>query len=372
MAANPFYAVVPAGGAGTRLWPLSRASHPKFLLDLTGTGQTLLQGTIDRLATLVDQTLVVTGQAHAAAVSQQVPDVEVLVEPAPKDSMAAIGLAAAVLVHRHPSQDVMLGSFAADHVVADQEAFTAALDTAIGLAERDYVVAIGVEADSPSTAFGYIELGQPLADGAYQVAAFTEKPDEATARAYLATGRYRWNAGMYLMRGRVLLTQLQRLQPELAQALLQIGAAWDTPEREATLQRLWPTLPRIAIDHAISEPLAEVGAVAVVPASLGWNDVGDWRSLSQVLPAGASGAHMLTGAGQIGPDADRDLNQATVLDSDGAVVVAAAGRRVVLVGMPDAVVVDTPDALLVTTTDQAQQVKAVVEQLAADGDQRLL
>lgn len=359
-----FYAVIPAGGAGTRLWPLSRRRSPKFLHDLTGSGRTLLQATWDRLAGLTDAQLVVTGNAHAAAVADQLPDLpsqNLLTEPSPRDSMAAIGLAAAVLENRHPHEDVVIGSFAADHVITDPEAFAATVRTAVELARADYVATIGIQPGGPSTAFGYIHLGEPVphVPGAHQVLGFTEKPDAARAAEYLATGAYRWNAGMFVVRARVLLGHLDRLQPALARGLRSIAGAWDTPQRAQVLDREWPALTRIAIDHAIAEPVAATGGVAVVPGEFGWDDVGDWRSLAHLLPAAGGGEH--EGARVLGEQA-----LAMVTGSPGALVVTGSGRRVALLGIPGAVVVDTPDALLVTTTENAQQVKDVVSALAAD------
>src|SRR5690625_430832 len=203
-----FHAVVPAGGAGTRLWPLSRRAHPKFLLDLTGSGRTLLQATWDRLVPLTGEggVLVVTGEAHADAVREQLPalgEQGLVTEPSGRDSMAAIGLAAALLRERH-GPDVVLGSFAADHVVRRPDDFHAAVREAVAAARAGYVVTVGVRADHPSTAFGYIEEGGPLdvaaAPTARHVARFVEKPDAETAAGYLATGRYRWNAGMFVVR----------------------------------------------------------------------------------------------------------------------------------------------------------------------------
>lgn len=359
-----FYAVIPAGGAGTRLWPLSRRSAPKFLHDLTGSGRTLLQATWDRLAPLTDAQLVVTGTAHAAAVADQLPDLplaDLLAEPSPRDSMAAIGLAAAVLLARHPDQDPVIGSFAADHAITGTEEFTAAARTAVELARADYVATIGIQPTGPSTAFGYIHLGEaiPGIAGAHQVRSFTEKPDADTAADYLATGAYRWNAGMFVVRAQVLLAHLDRLQPALATGLHAIATAWDTPEQQEVLAREWPALTRIAIDHAIAEPVAATGGVAVVPADFGWDDVGDWASLAALLrPAPGQGGD---GARVLGEE-----SRTLIEGSPGALVVPGSGRRVILLHQPGAVVVDTPDALLVTTTDQAQRVKDVVTGLQSD------
>ncbi len=361
-----FYAVIPAGGAGTRLWPLSRRSAPKFLHDLTGSGRTLLQATWDRLAPVADAQLVVTGTAHAAAVAEQLPALpaaDLLAEPSPRDSMAAIGLAAAVLTARHPDQDVVIGSFAADHVITDAEAFADAVRTAVELARADYVATIGIAPTGPSTAFGYIRLGEEISGiaGGHQVRSFTEKPDPATAADYLATGEYRWNAGMFVVRAQVLLDHLDRLQPALAEGLRTIAAAWDTGQQQEVLAQEWPALTRIAIDHAIAEPVAATGGVAVVPGEFGWDDVGDWACLAELLPASSGGSG--DGARVLG-----EPSLTLIEDSPGALVVPHSGRRVVLLGLPDAVVVDTPDALLVTSTEQAQRVKEVVSALADDQD----
>jgi mannose-1-phosphate guanylyltransferase len=364
-----FHAVVPAGGAGTRLWPLSRRADPKFLHDLTGSGRTLLQETWDRLAPLAGPSgvVLVTGEAHAEAVRLQLPGLApdaLLVEPSPRDSMAAIGLAAAVLRRRH-GDDVVLGSFAADHVIARADRFAAAVAEAVAAARAGYVVTIGIAPREPSTAFGYIEVGDPLgldaAPSARHVAAFAEKPDAATARAYLATGRYRWNAGMFVVVADVLLRHLAAHQPGLHDGLVAIADAWDTGERDRVLAARWPGLTRIAIDHAIAEPVAATGGVAVVPGDFEWDDVGDWASLAGLLPARDDGARVL------GP-----ADAALLRDCDGAVVVPAGERLVAVLGVPDAVVVDTADAVLVTTRARAQEVKGIVDALARRGRADLL
>ena len=347
------WAVIPAGGAGTRLWPLSRAASPKFLHDLTGSGRSLLQETVDRLTPLVeDRFLVVTGTPHRAAVIAQLSALDstaVLAEPSPRDSMAAIGLGAALLERRDP--DAVMGSFAADHVVTDPDAFGEVVRIAAEVARDNWLVTLGIEPTHPSTAFGYIRMGEPLAEhpGAHAVPGFVEKPSVDVAEQYLAAGTYRWNAGMFVVRPAVLLDLRAQWHPDFADQLRQLAAD------PSLLEDVWPTLPKIALDHAVAEPAAEAGRVAVVPAAMGWDDIGDFDSLSHLLEA--------------------DLGHLTVLgegscvrgvDSSG-LVVAGTGRVISVVGLDDIVVVDTPDALLVTSRERAQDVKQVVSRLRADG-----
>lgn len=363
---HDLFAIVPAGGSGTRLWPLSRAGSPKFLHDLTGSGRSLLQATVDRLAPLSRGVVVVTGQRHVAAVREQLPGLaegDVLAEPSPRDSMAAIGLAAAVLAERHG--DPVVGSFAADQVVDDGPGFAEAVRQGVVAARAGHVVTIGITATGPSTAFGYVRSGASLglegAPEACRAAGFTEKPDARTAAEYLATGEYRWNAGIFLVRAQVLLAHLERLLPQLHAGLREIAAAWDTPRRADVLERLWPGLQRIAIDHAVAEPVAAEGGVAVVPGEFAWDDVGDFASLAGLLPADADGVRVLGGRSDV-----------LTLDAARPLVAASSGRLVAVLGLPDAVVVDTPDALLVTTREHAQGVKGVVDALRAAGRADLL
>ena len=351
-AIDHFWAVIPAGGAGTRLWPLSRSSSPKFLHDLTGSGRSLLQGTVDRLTPLVgERVVVVTGRNHREAVVGQLalPDDAIIAEPSPRDSMAAIGLAAAVIERRDP--DAVMGSFAADQVIADVAAFSAAVRLAEEVAREDWLVTLGITPSHPSTAFGYIHLGDGLTghDGAYAVAEFVEKPVAEVAREYVASGRYRWNAGMFVVRPTVLLDLLARWHPHLAAALRAIAAD------EARLDELWADLPRVAIDHAVAEPAAAAGRVAVVPATIGWDDIGDFDSLATLLAPDDGGVTVLG-----------DADAVRAIDSTG-LVVTGSGRVISVVGLDDVVVVDTPDALLVTTRSRAQDVKRVVADLKDGG-----
>ena len=345
------HAVIPAGGAGTRLWPLSRSTHPKFLLDLTGSGRSLLQETWDRLSTFVppERIHVVTGPAHAALVQEQLPGLTSLfVEPAPRDSMPAIGLAAAVIEQRSPG--AVIASFAADHVIADVASFQDAVTQAEAVARSGLVTTIGIAPRSPSTAFGYVEAGDPLGvDGAPDgraVARFVEKPDAETAQSYLDAGTFSWNAGMFVTRTDVLLDHLARLQPGLHAGLRTIAAAWDGPDREPVLAETWPTLTKIAIDHAVAEPVSLEGGIAVVPGGFDWDDIGDFAALQEL--------------GNASSDA------VVWVDADG-LARAEDGTTIAVVGLRDVVVVRTADALLVTTLDLAQRVKEVPALLQESG-----
>ncbi len=350
------WAVVPAGGAGTRLWPLSRAGSPKFLHDLTGSGRTLLQATVDRLEPLVgERVLVVTGAAHQDAVRGQLgqlPAGRVVAEPSPRDSMAAIGLAAAMVEREDP--DALVGSFAADHVIADPDAFRACVTEAAAVAETGHLVTIGIAPVHPSTGFGYIQLGAPLPGfpTARAVEAFVEKPDAARAAEYVASGEYRWNAGMFVARATVLLDLLAVEHPDLAAGLRAIAAD------PGSIGTVWPDLTKIAIDHAVAEPAAAAGRVAVVPGTFRWEDIGDFAALADLVPGDTT---------KVLGDADRVL----AIDSTG-LVVPESGRTVTVLGLDDVVVVDTGDALLVTTRAHAQDVKSVVESLRRAGRSDLL
>ena len=371
---SDLHVIIPAGGAGTRLWPLSRRRRPKFLLDLAGTGRTLLQGTVDRLEESASSVTIVTGQAHRDGVLAQLPEFAssdnrtLLLEPSGRDSMAAIGLAAYVVRERF-GDDAIVGSFAADHLIARPELLRSAVETAIGAAREGYVVTIGLTPTEASTAYGYIAPGPALSDeageadaerGARRVAEFVEKPDADTAARYVAAG-YLWNAGMFIVSAGVLAAHLARLLPDMHARLETIARAWGTPEFDEVLADNWPRLTKIAIDHAIAEPVAADGGVAVVPADaeLGWTDLGDFEALTGIVAE----------AGNLGA--------ALRVESEGAAVFGSLtqdgeGPLVALVGVPDVAVALTPDAILVTRRDRAQSVKAVVDQLADRGRSDLL
>ncbi len=361
---SDFYAVIPAGGIGSRLWPLSRADAPKFLHDLTGSGQTLLRDTWDRLAPLAgsDRIAVVTGRAHRAAVEDQLPgiaDRNVLLESEPRDSTAAIGLAAAVLARREPG--VIIGSFAADHVIRGQRTFAFAVEQAVATARAGYICTIGIQPSEPSVGFGYIKRGDELiVDGAPEaslVERFVEKPDLETARGYYADRAYSWNAGMFISRADVLLDEIAANQPELHAGLLELAEAWDDRDaRGPAVDRIWPRLTKIAIDYAVAEPAAAKGRLAVVPGHFDWDDVGDFASLAKLNSGGRKNDLAILGE-----------NARVLSDAASGIVVSQTSRVISVIGVKDIVIVDTDDALLVTTSENAQRVKGVVDALKLTG-----
>ncbi|HEX2773572.1 MAG TPA: sugar phosphate nucleotidyltransferase [Micromonosporaceae bacterium] len=363
------FAVIPAGGSGTRLWPLSRAGHPKFLHPLTGTSASLLQATVDRLAPLAspEQTMVVTGAAHVAAVARQLaklPEENILVEPSPRDSCAAIALAAAVIAQRHPT--ALMGSFAADHLVARPDKLVQAVRSAAAQAERGLLMTIGITPTRPDTGYGYLQCGDPIDDGpARTVEEFKEKPSAEVAEAYVRSGRYLWNASMFVWRVDAFLAELARQQPAMHAGLTAVAQAWLTPEREDVLNTVWPTLPKISVDYAVMEGAAAAGRVATVPGDFGWNDVGDFHTLGEVLPANGSGNVILAAT----PDTDPGV---LLRDTGGLVVVPRSGRLVAALGVRDLIIVDTPDAMLVCPRNRAQDVKKLVDALKERGEETLV
>jgi len=364
-----FYSIIPAGGIGSRLWPLSRADAPKFLHDLTGSGTTLLRGTWERLAPLAgdQRIMVVTGRAHRAAVEEQLPelaDSNVVLESEPKDSSAAIGLAAAILARREP--DVIIGAFAADHVISDVRSFRRAVEQAVVVADAGYIATIGITPTEPAVGFGYIHCGPSLdipgAPKAMRAESFVEKPDLKTAEKYLDGGEHLWNGGMFIARADVLLAQMRETQPDLVDGLEALAAAWDDPKtRGPAVDRIWPGLAKIAIDYSVAEPAARAGKLAVIPGSFDWDDVGDFASIAKLHAGGRKNDLAILGE-----------NARVLADASSGIVISQSDRIISLIGVRDIVVIDTPDALLVTTTANAQRVKSVVDALKLSGRSEVL
>lgn len=347
-----FYTVIPAGGAGTRLWPLSRADRPKFLLPLLD-GQSLLQLTALRVAPFSspDRIFTVSGKAHVAAIARQLPDLpesNVIVEPAMRGTGSAIALAAMIIARRDPG--AIMGSFAADHNIRQIAAFHTALGTAIAAAEAGYLTTIGIEPDRPETGYGYIERSNDLAlPGAYFARRFVEKPDLATASSFLESGRYLWNASMFVWRVDVFLREFARVQPELFTRLDPIAARWHDPSAADSIEREWLDLPVTTIDQGLMEHVDEF---VVVPADMDWSDIGDWNGFSELFVADLD-ENCLTGR-VVAENATR------------CVVWSETSRTIALVGIDNLAVIDLDDALLIVDRADAQDVRALVAKMERD------
>jgi len=355
------YAIVMAGGAGTRLWPLSRRGTPKQLLALTG-DTSLLQQTVARLAPLLkpEDVYVITSQAHVRATQDQLPQLppdNVLGEPLARSTAVAAGLAA--VLARRDSDEIAL-VLPADHFVSDTDAFAAALRQAASAAERGYLVTLGVVPAHPATGYGYIKAAAPLhASGTTAlVERFVEKPDAPTAAGFLEDGGYLWNAGIFVWRTYVYRQALERFQPRLASALEEVEAVHRTPGWMNRVRDILEPVPAIAIDTGIAEPSAAEGRMAVVPLEAGWSDIGSWSALLEALSA-ATGADLVAS----GRHLDRGSHRVLVHGGD---------RLVVTVGLEDVIIVDTPDALLVCHRDRAEEIKPVLDEIARTAGERYL
>jgi mannose-1-phosphate guanylyltransferase/mannose-6-phosphate isomerase len=340
------YAVIMAGGGGTRLWPLSRAARPKPFLSFLG-DLTLLQATVARLSPLIEprDVYVVTDARFEALVRDQLSDVpaaNLVLEPMGRNTAAAVALAA-VTIDR-PADEVMC-VLPADHAVGDEAAFRAALAVAAEHAARGDMVTLGIPPSGPETGYGYVlATGDPApSDGleVFRVERFVEKPTVERATELLAGGRASWNAGIFVWRRDTVLAGLERHAPDILD-----------PIRSGPAPEAYLSLRATSIDYALLEPASLEGAVAVVPAEAGWSDLGSWAALLDAMGGGV--------VTRVQPGSD-----VLTLDSTDSLVHAGGGRLVAVVGLTEAIVIDTPDAVLVCTRDAAQDVKRVVDELVA-------
>ena len=354
---NDIHALILAGGGGTRLWPLSRRERPKQFLtefETTGSGRSLIAETAARLVPVIPSARlwVVAGRRHAAPIRQHLPALpasHLVVEPAAKNTAPAIGLACAAIAAEDPTAVVAV--LPSDHAIHKPERLRALLSAAGALAaERKMLVTLGIVPDRPATGYGYIEQGEALGKvkdaEAFRVARFVEKPDEKRAAEMLATRRFLWNSGMFIWRAADLLEEIDRFLPELGKGLKEYGAA-SAKDRDAVAERVFASAPSISIDYAIMEKSARV---AVLPADMGWDDIGSFRSLAKVNADATGGS--ATAKDLVVIDGARNL-------------VHAPGKTVALIGLSDLIVVDTGDALLIAPRERAEDVKKVVDELAA-------
>ena len=352
------YALILSGGAGTRLWPLSRRSRPKQFLDLTGE-RSLLQDTVDRIAEIIpnERIFAVAPPEHRALIHEQLPELRadhLVVEPYPRGNAAAIGLAMAALHAFDP--DAVVAVLPSDHVIEKRAKFREVLLAATAAAERGDLVTLGVEPEHPDTGFGYIEAGERLDLSApvpvHRVKRFIEKPKRDVAEKMVAAGGHYWNAGMFVWRVSTVLEAYREHLPQTANAIDALVEATGSPRYEAVLGEVWEETDRTTIDYGVIEKASNV---AVVPADIGWHDVGSWSRLAGIVSRTenwSSDGHVAVGA---------DGNYAW-----------APGKTVAFVGVEGLVVVDTPDALLIASKDRSEEVKDVVDRRRREEREDLL
>ncbi len=372
------HAVILAGGRGTRFWPRSRTRTPKQLLNIVG-DDTMIQQTVARLSPIFppSRLWVVTNTEQAAEVRRQlpaVPTLHVLAEPVGRNTAAAIGLAAVHLLRTAPP-DALMAILPADHVITQAERYRRIVRAALKVAARPgpgALVCLGIPPTRPDTGFGYIEFprespGESLKRAqrvsgvpVLPVRRFTEKPPLARARRYVASGRYLWNAGMFFWRVSTFLALLERLLPKTHAALLRLADTIGTPRYDAALRRVYPQLENISVDYAILEPASRDrrrSPVFVLPAAIGWSDIGSWAAVYELLAA-KTGENVSAGS-------------LLALDAAGNFL-WSPHKFIAAVGIHDLVVVDTPDALLICPRDRAQDVGRIVKQLESQKARKLL
>lgn len=343
--------VILSGGAGTRLWPLSVADRPKQFLALAGE-ESLLRQTARRVGDpgRFEPPMIVASRGHGMAILAELAEEEaapakLILEPCPRNTAAAIALTALCA-----DEDDLLLVLPSDHVIADEAAFHAAVDSALPLAREDWLVTFGIAPERPETGYGYIRRGEPLARGVFQADGFVEKPDRTTAELYLSGGGYDWNAGIFLFRSAAFLRALEEFEPAIlaaAREALDKGSREEghiLPDEESFARS--PSLP---VDVAVMERSSRV---AVVPCDMGWSDLGSWDALHQLGPSDEAG-------NAVGGDAIAVDSENCLIRSDGPTVVA--------VGVSDLIVVASADSVLVVPRGESQRVREALDALARRG-----
>lgn len=344
------YSVVIAGGSGTRFWPLSRQETPKQLLSIGSHKQTLIQSTISRINSLIsfERTYIVTNPSQAEPINLQLLsmtgaswDKQLIIEPEAKNTAPAIGLAALYLKQIDP--EAIMVVLPSDHIIKKNRNFHKAVIQAAKISEEGYLVTIGIKPDKPETGYGYIKRGERIKQGAYTVSEFREKPDKDKAVKYLKDGRYYWNSGIFVWRADTILKAMQKHMPNLYIGLMRIEKAFNSVKIQEITKSVFKELKPQSIDYGILE---KVDKVAIVPADMGWSDVGSWNALDHVLAV----------------DADNNVKQGNLISIDNKNSILYCGSRLVAAaGLDNMIVVDTPDATLICPRNRAQDVRKVVD-----------
>ena len=350
------HAVIIAGGSGTRFWPKSRENLPKQLLNISGQ-ETLIQNTVGRISSIIsaENIWIITNEQHAFETCYQlkkmgVPPSQLLTEPIARNTAAAIGYSAKILSQRNP--DAIMAVFPADHVITTIEPFLRLLKQAETIANENHLVTLGIKPTSPETGYGYIKQGKAIEENSFKVDRFIEKPDKLTAEKYLKEGSYYWNSGIFVWKVSTLLNEISLYLPKLHEQLEEltsntapIKGKYPYQKLSESGKKIFHSLESVSIDHGVMEKSTNV---AVLPAEIGWNDVGTWTSLAKISKNDSHG-NIING------------NVVSVENSDS--IIQAENRLVAALGLKNIIVVDTPDALLVCAKERAQDIKKIVEKI---------
>lgn len=355
-----YYAVIMAGGSGTRLWPLSRQNYPKQALKLVG-DRTMFQYAVERITPVFppERILVVTRAEHAPILHKGVPELppeNFILEPEGRGTAPAIGLAAIHLESRDPHASMSI--LTADHFITNTELFCQVLTAAESIAADGSLVTLGIQPSAPSAGFGYIKQGSALGEKNgftfYAVQRFIEKPDPETAQQMVKSGDYSWNSGMFIWQVRRILEEFERQMPEFFNQLSEVRKTLGTSDYESILGRIWPEVNKQMIDYGVMEGARQV---VVIPIEIGWTDIGSWGSLLELLPRDADNNVL------IGPHLGFDTQDTLVFGNK---------RLVATIGVKNLIIIDTNDAVLVCSKEREQDVKAIVEQLKRENQTYLV
>jgi mannose-1-phosphate guanylyltransferase len=348
-----YYALILAGGGGTRLWPMSRSNTPKQILPLIDQ-DSMFRMAVKRLEPLFtpEQIFVCAGEQYTEALRADAPEIPAenfIIEPYGRDNAPATGLAVTTIYQRDP--EAVIAQLTADHYISKRDEFRAVLEAAYHLAQEGRIVTLGISPSFPSTGFGYIRQGEPLKQingfKSYVSGGFTEKPNLVRAMEFLTSGHYSWNSGMFIWRASRAMEEFQRQQPEMHRLFTQLQPTIGTPAYDDTLRAIWDQMPKISIDYAIMEGAAQM---AVIPIDIGWSDVGSWASLFDVLELDQEGNHF-----------KGNMPERVVIDTRNTLVYS--DRLIATIGVEDIIIVDTQDVLLICHKDRSQEVRDVVNHL---------
>lgn len=356
------YAAIIAGGSGTRLWPKSRQDKPKQFQSLYG-DSTLLQDTVERLEPLVpkENIFIIANQSHESIVKEQLPDLPAgnfVGEPMGKDTAPAVGVIATIIHRKDPNAVILVSP--ADHVILKEKAFRRLLEVGEQVAsEGPNIVTIGIKPTAPETGYGYIQMSENHRDmddvAVHEAISFKEKPDLATAEEYVSSWHYVWNSGMFIWSAKTILDLFRDHAPDIYKLLVRYDGALGTPQESKVFEQIYDAFPRISVDYAILE---HAKSIFVIPASIGWSDLGSWPSLHEVKEPDDNGNVV--------------IGEHLGLDTHSCLVHGEQGRLIATIGLDNMIIVDTGDAVLVLPANRSQDIKRLLEELKKEGKTKYL